>query len=89
MTASETSMSLFRVEHPGDAALQRAAGGDATEIDAQADQGLRDLGADTRDHHIGAEQAHRLGGPHEGISNLRIHNRHTSDVDDHVGGLSG
>lgn len=66
-----------------DAALQVADGDDAPEVDAEGDDGLRDLRRDAGNDHMRAHEARRLHRLHHVVRDLRIHRLHAGDVDDH------
>src|SRR3989442_999306 len=68
-----------------DADLQVAHGGHLAQVDADRDERLGDFGRQAGDDHGGAEQARRLDRLHEVVRDVRVHRRHTGDVDhDHL-----
>src|SRR5438552_1977837 len=68
-----------------DAALQVAHGCHLAQVDADRDERLGDFGRQAGDDDGGAEQPRRLDRLHEVVRDVRVHRRHTGDVDhDHL-----
>src|SRR2546425_986037 len=68
-----------------DAALQVAYRRHLAQVDADRDKRLGDFRRQAGDDHGRAEQPRRLDRPHEVVRDIRVHRRHTGDVDhDHL-----
>ena len=66
----------------GESIRQRGLGGDFRQIDAQMNDGLRDLRTDAADQAIGAHQTRRGHGLQQVLRHQRIHHRDAGDIDD-------